>query len=338
MRPISGLQENIVQIGDNCFRAKIQRFVNWETPRTQTYIAQKECRRENDSRRRNRMPSTDSSAATLVAAIDKSLGESHDARRLAAFTLLAATPVVQAHPNHAAYVFGGLVERFQFGVQHVPALIGLLHTPAGEVIERIETTGAAAGWNLAVAMRVSCEADPGLEVRGYAVCEMNALLKRGRIDGFWIKRPRLGLGQGAILVGFEARYASPMRKILDVPAQSAGVLISRFAPGLQAIPFGAVLTHVAATDDGVLAMMGARLLHKDARDRYYAKRASFAAHQAATDDRRWREKVPRSRQGHLAVTTANAKSVERPSERQRGPAADWLERHGANVRFVKEGQ
>lgn len=278
------------------------------------------------------MPNT---KMTLSAHMTRVLESAHAEREDAAASLAAPTAKTAHHPNHAAYTAGGLLVPFDFGAAQILPLIGLAHVPADVVCAMLAATDQR-GEHLPVRFKALCIADAALEQQGFAICRDLGLLKRGRIDGFWMKRPKFGLGQWATLSGFTVEQAAAMRGIFTWTGATIGALLARSAHSHLDAPFGAALVHLAATDDGRLARRGAMALHQTARDRYFARRASFEAYAAATGDTGWREKPPRSRQGHLAATTARVKNLPLPAERRRGDAADWLESHGANVRFVGE--
>lgn len=281
------------------------------------------------------MTDAEPTAATITTWIAADLASAR-AQRNELNALLEAAPASNPnHPSHAAYAFGGLVIPFGFGAVHILGLIGLLHARAGRVatlcadVERPELL-------VPICLHALCEQDPAFESDGFDICRDQGLLKRGRVDGFWLKRPKLGLGQAARLLGFQAAHAQAMRGVFTWSGATIGALLARSAHAYLDAPFGAALIHLAATDDGRLGRRGAMALHEAARDRYFARRAGFEAYSAATADTGWREKPPRSRQGHLAVTTARAKGMALPAVRRRGAAADWLERNGANVRFIEE--
>lgn len=274
---------------------------------------------------------------TLSAHLTRAIESARVERKAAGATLAAPTSGTASHPNHAAYTAGGLLTPFDFGPDQIFPLIGLAHTPASVVCAACAATDER-GEQLPTCLKALCNADAKLDEQGYATCSDLGLLKRGRIDGFWLKRPGLGLGQWVKLFGFEATQAAAMRGVFTWTGATIGALLARSAHAYLDAPFGAALVHLAATDDGRLARRGAMALHQTARERYFARRASFEAYAAAAADTGWREKPPRSRQGHLGVTTARAKGVPVPAERRRGNAADWLEHNGANVRFVEEGR
>lgn len=57
-----------------------------------------------------------------------------------------------------------------------------------------------------------------LEVIGLAWYDQAGLLKRGAINGFWIKRPKLGLGQPAMAAGLEPEQAAAHRGLYALNA------------------------------------------------------------------------------------------------------------------------
>ena len=280
---------------------------------------------------------TDDNIAPLSAHLTAAIDQARAKRDAAVADLATPVSAKASHPNRAAYTAGGLLKQFDFGAEQILPLIGLAHEAASFIRTMCAATDER-GEQLPVCLKAVCRSDARLEARGYAICRDRGLLKRGRIDGFWLKRPKLGLGQWVTLFGFEATQAAAMRGVFTWTGATIGALLARSAHAYLDAPFGAALVHLAATDDGRLARRGTIALHEAARDRYFARRASFEAYAAASSDIGWREKPPRSRQGHLAVTTARVKGVPVPAERRRGAAADWLEANGANVRFFEEGR
>ena len=274
---------------------------------------------------------------TLLAAIDREIAQ-HELAVAAAHRQIAALDVEQAalghHPNYIAYRHGGIAALRGMGAPHILAHAGFYRLPHGEAIARL------ANWReqldddcLLAALTSACESDPLLEVTGLAWLDEQDLLKRGGLDPFWIKRPNLGLGQTAQLHGLVAADADAHRGLYTLePAE----LSRRFDAVADRIddPFGRLLPAVIAAGTD-LAAIGAVASEQDAAARYWAKCASFEAHQRATGDRRWRWKPPLSRQGHLAVTTAKVREVVVPAERTRGHAFNWLTDNGANPRFRK---
>ncbi len=222
------------------------------------------------------------------------------------------------------------------GAAHIPAHAGFWRLPHGEAIARLADARARGDDDcLVTALRSACESDPLLEVAGLAWLGEHQLLKQGALDPFWLKRPLLGLGQPAKLHGLLSHHADAHRGLYTLTPADLG---RRFAlqAGAASDRFGDLALHVIEASGVELAVIGAAASEQDAADRYRADCASFAAHQRAKGDRRWRWKPPVSRQGHLAVTTARVREVAMPSERTRGHAANWLEDQGANLRF-REG-
>ncbi len=177
-----------------------------------------------------------------------------------------------------------------------------------------------------------------LEVIGLAWCDQAGLLKRGAINGLWIKRPKLGLGQPAKAAGLGPEQAAAHRGLYALSIATLARGFETAAVNQTDHRFGAMLSAVIEAGGSRLARIGAKALHRDAEARYRDDCRSFAAHQAGTPNRNWRGKPPLSRQGHLAVTTARAKDIAMPTERTRGHAASWLDSHGANIRFAKEDE
>lgn len=275
---------------------------------------------------------------TLIAAIDDEIAQ---ARGLVAgakaqiIRLDEEQAALGHHPHYAIYRHGGIAAVRDMGVAHILAHAGFYRLPYEEAIARLADARHEVDHDcLIVALKSVCESDPLLEVAGFAWLDEQDLLKRGGLDPFWFKRPKLGLGYPSTLHGLTASDAEPHRGLYtltptDLRARLAAVALTPDAT------FGDLLPAVVAAGGEELAAMGADASEADAAERYWAKCASFAAHQRATTDRRWRWKPPLSRQGHHARTIAELNEVAMPAKRTRGHAANWLDDNGANPRFRK---
>lgn len=289
-------------------------------------------------------PDVPASPRALLAAIDAELAGLLAGRETALDRILALDAEQAAlgyHPNHPAYVHGGILADKRFGAAHVLAVAGFHDLDWRDALERLANTPIDHGDDpacLLVRLRHVCEADAMLEMSGLAWCDRAGLLKRGAVDGFWIKRPKLGLGQPAKAAGLGPEHAAPHRGLYTLSIETLKRGLETAAINQCDQRFGAMLPAVIEAGGPRLARIGAEALHRDAETRYRDDCRSFAAHQAATPDRRWRSKPPLSRQGHLAVTTARAKDIAMPTERTRGRAASWLDGHDANIRFTLEDE
>ena len=281
------------------------------------------------------MSDTPPDDASLLAAIEEEFANLDLARSQAQarFAELGeALKMVDHHPNYTAYVHGGLLADKGFGADHVLALAGFAALPWREAIDRIETIGDAPQC-LLTRIRVICEQDASLEQVGLAWSEGAGLLRKGKVPALWTKRPKLGLGQPAKAFGLTPQDAAAHRCPDALEGAVMAQAFATIAGGRDDASFGALIPAVIAQGGHHLHDLGAAALHADAEARYREDGRRFVAHQAATSDRRWRDKPPRSRQGHLAVSTARKKGIDLPSERKRGDAATWLEGHDANLRF-----
>lgn len=288
------------------------------------------------------MPDTDIPTAplALIEAIDRELADLAAGRKTALDRILALDTeeaVLGYHPNRPAYAHGGIFAAKNFGVSHILALAGFHDLDWRDALGQLANAPIDPGDNpdcLLTRLRHACEADPMLEISGMAWCERAGLLKHGAIDGFWLRRPKLGLGQPAKAAGLTPEDAAAHRGLYALPVATLERGFERAAADQSDQSFGVMLPAVIETGGQRLAEIGRAALHRDAEARYRNDCRSFAAHQAATADRRWRWKPPLSRQGHLAVVTAKAKGIAMPAERTRGHAANWLSDHDANIRFT----
>lgn len=283
-------------------------------------------------------PTTDQDLADTV---DRLIAEARAARQTAVdqIALLdAEQDKLGHHPHYPAYVMGGMLAERGFGVGHVAAVLGVHSLDWRAVLDRLAEMPPdddPDDPDLLPRLRNACEADPMLEVAGERLAAEHGLLDRDRIDPFWLKRTKFGLGQAAIMFGLEPDYANGHRGLYALPLDVLRRGFEQAGAGQSDQRYGAMLVPLIATGDERLARIGARAFHRDAEARYRHDCARFAAHQRAHPDRRWRWKPPLSRQGHLAVTTAQALGVDLPAERTRGHAANWLADHDANLRFAK---
>lgn len=208
---------------------------------------------------------------------------------------------VEHHPNYVAYQHGGLFAGKDFGADHVLAHAGFAALPWREAIDRIENIGDASHCSL-TRIRLICESDAALERIGLAWCTELDLLRKGKVDALWMKRPKLGLGQPAKAAGLMPEDAAAHRGIYVLEGAAVAQAFASAAGRQDDTSFGALLPAVIAQGGHHLHVLGAAALHTDAEARYREDGRRFAAHQAATTERGWRGKPPRSRQGHLAVS------------------------------------
>lgn len=276
----------------------------------------------------------------LVALIDQAIADTEAARQTAIDTIATLDSEQAAlghHPHYPGYVTGGMFFERGFSAGHIFAALGVHTLDWREVLARLadapfEDTGDAA--DLLPRLRTLCEADPMLEVTGERLASEHDLLKHGSIDPFWLKRPKFGLGQAAMVFGIAPHHSAGHRGLYALPVAVLRRGFESAAVNQRDQRFGALLVPVIETGGERLARIGAAAFHRDAEARYREDCAAFAAHQRANPDRRWRWKPPLSRQGHLAVTTAHALDIDLPPARTRGHAANWLGDHDANLRFT----
>lgn len=275
----------------------------------------------------------------LIVAADREIGR-HRLTITEARARIEALDDEQAtlghHPNYAAYCHAGVIAVRGMGLPHILAHAGFYQLPYPDAIDRLaEARDQTDDDCLIVALRTVCESDPLLEIAGLAWCEKQDLLKRGALDPYWLRQPLLGLGQPAKAAGLAPHHAAAHRALYTF---SPLELACRFAAASASADdtFGDLLFDVIEAGGAELAELGKTAVERDAAERYEADCASFAAHQRASGDRRWRWKPALSRQGHLAVTTARVREVGMPAERTRGHAANWLDDHGANPRFRED--
>ncbi len=277
----------------------------------------------------------------LVAAVERELADARDARE----TPLVQTAVLDAeqaalgyHPNYTAYVHGGMLAERGFDSQHILSVLGFHTLDWRDAIARLAASGSPDDGEMDLLGRLHrvCASDPMLEIVGERLLLDMGLLKQGRVDPFWLKRPKLGLGQATKAFGLAPGHADGHRGLYDLTAAALRGLFDNAATGQPDRRFGAVLLPVIIVGGAPLAETGAAAFHRDAETRYRDDCRRFAEHQRRDPSRRWRWKPALSRQGHLAVTTARQTDVAVPAGRTRGHAANWLADHDANLRFNGE--
>ncbi|BCA59475.1 hypothetical protein [Sphingomonas sp. HMP6] len=278
----------------------------------------------------------------LVGTLDRLIADAGAARQSAFYTiaaLYAEQAALGHHPHYPAYITGGMLLGHGFGAGHILAVLGVHTLDWREVLAPLADAALEADDNadLLLRLRALCEADPMLEIAGEVLADELDLLKHGRIDPFWLRRPKFGLGQAALAFGLKPHHAEGHRGLYALPLEVLRRGFENAAPNQHDQRFGAMLVPVIETGGERLARIGAAAQYRNAETRYHDDSARFAAHQRAHPDRRWRWKPPLSRQGHLAVTTAQTLDIDVPAARTRGHAANWLGDHHANLRFtVKE--
>ena len=276
--------------------------------------------------------------ARLLAAIEVDLARLDEQQQVihAELARLDAEQAAQGHhPHYPVYLHGGIAAGADMTAAHILAQVGFFRLPWRDALGALEATGDLQG-DLLPRLRAACEADAGLEVGGLAWLGEQDLLKRGGLDPFWIKRVKFGLGQPAVLHGLDVEHHDGHRGLFTLPLDSLGRGLAAASVGAADPTFGGLLLPVIAAGGELLAARGRRAVFRDAKARYGADCRAFADHQGRTNDRRWRWLPAKSRQGHLAVTTARARGVAVPAERTRGHAATWLDDHGANIRYRED--
>lgn len=242
------------------------------------------------------------------------------------------------HPNRVAYMHSGMLTERGFGAAEILPVIGFHALDWRDALFRLGTTVPGNDTDLLERLRITCTSDPMLEVSGESLLHDLGLLKRGRIDPFWLKRPKLGLGQAAKAFGLTAADVDGHRGLYALAPTGLGQILSRAAASRPDQRIGALLPAAISAGGAPLAALGAAAFHRDAEARYRADCDRFADHQRRHPGRRWRAKPALARQGHLAITTARQKNIAAPAERTRGQAADWLADQNANLRFNGEDE
>ena len=253
-------------------------------------------------------------------------------------TRLSTERVNTRHRFADGYLHGGVYASVQMSAVHIVLLAGLLEQTAEAVLEALEIVEETidGACDLLSSVRLACETWSGLEIAGWEWLDRQSLLKNGQLNGYWLtkNKHKLGLGQHAMASGLGLEHALGHRGLytLDVAEMR-----QRFAAHDKADrSFGQLLRPVIEAGGSDLARLGETANRTQARLRYEEDCRRFAEHQARNPDRSWRWRPAKSRQGHLARTTATELHIDMPAKRTRGHAANWLDDRGANLRHRGE--
>ena len=96
---------------------------------------------------------------------------------------------------------------------------------------------------------------------------------------------------------------------------------------------GDLLKSIVDKHRGELEDIGRQLSWDRRLRRYHAALADWKSQPGAVRQGRWRQRPMTARQRALVQVTAGLLDIAIPSGLDRGTAADWLERHGANLAY-----
>lgn len=108
--------------------------------------------------------------------------------------------------------------------------------------------------------------------------------------------------------------------------------------GTTTSPLGEVLRLFIDHCSPKLEARGAGLALERRRRAYLSERAQWLAHEAATNDHRWRQKLMTKGQRFLITRTCHRLRCEPPCLANRGEAADWLEAQGAHLELRTDNE
>lgn len=252
--------------------------------------------------------------------------------------LLAASEGDQAmvgcHPNHHKFALGGVLAGAGLGVADIALVHWWLARPWTEALSLVRDDGSVQqpAYLLRRLSQLSLLC-PNISGQGMEYLHDHDLLVDGRLPENWLREGgKFGLGLPLAEAGLRAEDRHAFAGLWTIGFEALADLMSAIAASGQDRLVDLLRPLLDAHYDR-LAARGRQSTYLRARARYHADCESFAAFDAQDELKRWRGLPPTSRQGFLAAATARALSLHQPDFFTRGEAADWLRRHGANLRF-----
>lgn len=142
------------------------------------------------------------------------------------------------------------------------------------------------------------------------------------------------LGADLLEYGFRGEDADALMGLRGLPVtQGIQMLIEDLGHGQV---LGDLLKTVVDKRRGMLEELGRQLSWNRRSRRYHAALAAWNAQPDAVQQGRWRQLAMNARQRALVQITADLLDIAVPPGLDRGTAADWLERHGANLAYRGE--
>ncbi|MGL5839324.1 MAG: hypothetical protein ACRCY3_12565 [Sphingorhabdus sp.] len=143
---------------------------------------------------------------------------------------------------------------------------------------------------------------------------------------------------GAIMVhhGLSQQDARALDAALNTPMGEFYAALIEADVGTNANTLGELLSMFIDFRPAALSARGAALELERRRRAYLADREAWFAHEAATGDRRWRQKLMTKGQRYLIADTCRRLRCEPPEFANRGQAADWLEANGAHLDLLPD--
>lgn len=145
------------------------------------------------------------------------------------------------------------------------------------------------------------------------------------------------LGADLIEYGLTGFDADAMMGLRCVPTARFLTLLAEADPlGSKTACIGDLLKTIIDQHQDELETLGRRASWERRWRRYHADLAYWRAQPDSLKEGRWREKPMTAGQRALVQITATALGVVVPLDLTRGTAADWLDRHGANLSYRSE--
>ncbi|MCW2364611.1 hypothetical protein M2341_000058 [Sphingobium sp. B7D2B] len=243
---------------------------------------------------------------------------------------------VGCHPNHHKFALGGVLAGAGLRVADIALVHWWLTQPWTEALSLIRDD--ASPQQPAYLLRRLSQLSflrPSAAVHGMEYLHDHGLLVDGRLPENWLREGgKFGLGLPLAKAGLRAEDRHAFAGLWTIGFEALADLMSAIAASKQDRLVDLLRPLLDAHHDR-LASRGKQSTYLRARARYLANCESFAAYDGQDQLKRWRDLPPTSGQGFLATATARALSVDQPDFLTRGDAADWLFKHGANLRFNK---
>lgn len=242
------------------------------------------------------------------------------------------------HPHHDWFTAGGLAVACGLVSNDIAPLVGWLDQPWTVVCADMRAAAVDGGSRFLMKhWPIILDTDrTRLANRGLALLRARGQLVDGDLPARWNKHRKFGLGAPFVAVGFRAAMRDAWAGLWTLTIDTLERRCRLAAGADERQRFGSLLLTMVESDAERLSHRGARSTFLRAQAAYHADCARFADWAAAHPDESWRSKLAKARQGYLVRSTASYRNHSAPSLTGRGEAADWLDRHGANVRFVEE--
>lgn len=133
--------------------------------------------------------------------------------------------------------------------------------------------------------------------------------------------------------GVPSRDVDPCRGLLSCSPALLDRLARKARLGDSRTPLLTMLPAMIDTYRVSLTRRGKAVLFRRRRDRYLADCANWAATPDSVKEGAWRFKRMTTGQRYEVIRTCQRLEIDPPGPMKRGPAAEWLADHGANLNY-----